>query len=238
MDLWKLWDEETEAYNKRQEEKTEKEAKSFLKVKPTYSLFPPYRETKDQYDKRTKGWEIERKLYKIPYPKSFGTIEVANKMSSNPAMSHHGITVVPKSKKSKGSQASTIRKRTMKRPEIEFKSAETITSEDDRMAEDETQLVFPLEHRVIQPITLQETPIRSFVKGIGKRSQKGEPSKVAAQRLLGMFSPKLRPQDTTMTGGIEEVIAGPSTPVSQRKPIGGEVLLYTLTQVGQFYLEL
>ena len=36
-----------------------------------------------------------------------------------------------------------------------------------------------------------------------------------------MFSPKLRQQDTTMAGGIEEVIAGPSTPVSQRKPIGG-----------------
>ena len=176
-----MLDEETEQYNKRQEEKTEKEARSFLKVKQTFSLFPPYRETKDQYDKRTKDWEIERKLYNIPYPRSFGTSEVANIMSSNPAMSHSEITVVPKSKKSKGSQASTIRSRTMKRPEIEFKSAETITSEDDKMAEDETQLVFPLEHRVIQPITPQETPIRSFVKGVGKRSQKGEPSKVAAQ---------------------------------------------------------
>ena len=82
-------------------------------------------------------------------------------------------------------------------------------------------MTFPLEHRVIQPIKPQETPIRSFVRGVGKRSQKEEPSKVAAQRLLGMFSPKLRPQDTTMTGGIEAVIAGPSTPVSQRKPIGG-----------------
>ena len=98
-------DEETEEYNKRQEEKTEKEARSFLKVKQTFSLFPPYRETKDQYDKRTKDWEIERKLYKIPYPKWFGTIEVANKMSSEPrAMSHSEITVVPKSKISKGSQ--------------------------------------------------------------------------------------------------------------------------------------
>ena len=36
-----------------------------------------------------------------------------------------------------------------------------------------------------------------------------------------MFSPKLRPQDTSMAGGIEVVIAGPSTPLSQRKPIGG-----------------
>ena len=36
-----------------------------------------------------------------------------------------------------------------------------------------------------------------------------------------MFSLKLRPQDTTMAGGIEEVIAGPSIPISQRKPIGG-----------------
>ena len=36
-----------------------------------------------------------------------------------------------------------------------------------------------------------------------------------------MFSPKLRPQETTMAGGIEEIITGPRTPVSQRKPIGG-----------------
>ena len=36
-----------------------------------------------------------------------------------------------------------------------------------------------------------------------------------------MFSPKLRPQDITMAGGIEEVIAGSSTPVSQRQSIGG-----------------
>ena len=36
-----------------------------------------------------------------------------------------------------------------------------------------------------------------------------------------MFAPKLRPQDTSMAGAIEEVITGPSTPVSQRKPIGG-----------------
>ena len=99
MDLWKLWDEETEKYNKQEEEKTERKAKSLLKVKPTYSLFPPYRETKDQYDKRIKDWEIERKLYKIPYPKSFGTTEVANKMSSEPrAMSHSEITVIPKSR--------------------------------------------------------------------------------------------------------------------------------------------
>ena len=96
-------DEKTEEYNKRQEEKTEKEARSFLKVKQTFSVFPPYRETKDQYDKRTKDWEIERKLYKIPYPRLFGTSEVANTMSSNPAMSHSHITVVPKSKKSTGS---------------------------------------------------------------------------------------------------------------------------------------
>ena len=54
---------------------------------------------------------------------------------------------------------------------------------------------------------------------MGKRSQKGETSKIAAQRLLGMFSPKLRPQDTSMAGRIEEVIAGPSTPLSHRKPI-------------------
>ena len=174
-------DEETEEYNKRQDEKTEKEAKSFLKVTPTYNLFPPYRGTKDQYDKRTKGWEIERKLYKISYPKSFGTIEVANKMSSEPkTISHSEITVVPKSKKSTGSQASTTRRRSTKRPEIEFKSAETITSENDKMVENETQLAFPLAPRVIQPITPQETSIRSFVRGVGKRSQKGEPSKVAA----------------------------------------------------------
>ena len=129
MNFKELLDEETEEYNKRQEEKTEKEARSFLKVKKTFSLFPPYRETKDQYDKRTKDWEIERKLYKIPYPKSFSTIEVANKMSSEPkTMSHSEITVVPKSKKSTGSRASTTRRRTTKRPEIEFKSAETITS--------------------------------------------------------------------------------------------------------------
>ena len=36
-----------------------------------------------------------------------------------------------------------------------------------------------------------------------------------------MFSAKLRPQDTSMAGGIEEVIAGPSFPVSQRNPFGG-----------------
>ena len=36
-----------------------------------------------------------------------------------------------------------------------------------------------------------------------------------------MFAPKLQPQDVTMAGGIEEVIVGPSTPVSQRQPIGG-----------------
>ena len=214
-------DEEIEEYNKQQERKTEKETRSFLNVKQTLSLFPPYRETKDQCDKRTKDWEIERKLYKIPYPRSFGTSEVANTMSSNPAMSYSDITVVPKSKKSTGSQTSTTRRRITKRPEIEFKSAEMITSEDDKMVQSETQLTFPLEHRVIQPITPQETPIRSFAKGVGKRSQKGEPSKIAAQRLLGMFSPKLRPQDTTMAGGIEEVIASPSTPVFQRKPIGG-----------------
>ena len=71
-------DEEIEEYNKRQEEKTEKKTRRFLKVKQTFSLFLPYRETKDQYDKRTKDWEIERKLYKIPYPRSFGTSEVAN----------------------------------------------------------------------------------------------------------------------------------------------------------------
>ena len=136
-------------------------------------------------------------------------------------MSHSEVTVVPKSKKSAGSRASTTRRRTTKRPEIEFKSAEFITSEDDKMVEDSTQLAFPLTSRVIQPITPQETPISSFVRGVGKRSQKGESSKIAAQRLLGMFSPKLRPQDTSMAGGIEEVIAGPSTPVSQRKPIGG-----------------
>ena len=175
-------DEETKEYNKRQEEKTEKEARSFLKVKQTFSLFPPYRETKDQYDKRTKDWEIERKLYKIAYPKSFGTIEVANKMSSEPkTMSHSEVTVVPKSKKSAGSRTSTTRRRTMKRPEIEFKSAETITSEDDRMVGEETQLAIPLAPQVNQPITPQETPIRSFVRGVGKRSHKGEPSKVAAQ---------------------------------------------------------
>ena len=102
-------------------------------------------------------------------------------MASNPAMSHSKITVAPKSKKSKSSQASTVKRRTMKRPEIEFKSAETITSEDDKMAEDDTQLAFPLVPRVIQPITPQETPIRSFVTAVGKRSQKGETSKVAAQ---------------------------------------------------------
>ena len=89
------------------------------------------------------------------------------------------------------------------------------------MVEDETQLAFPLAPRMIQPITPQETPIVSFVRGVGKRSQKGEPCKVAAHRLLGMFSPNLRPQDTSMAGGMEEVIAGPSTPLSQRKPIGG-----------------
>ena len=154
MNFEELLDEETEEYNKRQEEKTEKEARSFLKVKQTFSLFPPYRESKDQYDKRTKGWEIERKLYKTPYAKSFGTTEVANKMSSEPkTMSHSEITVVPKSKKSAGSRASTTKRRTTKCPEIEFKSAETITSEDDKMVEEETQLAFPLASRVIQPIT-------------------------------------------------------------------------------------
>ena len=142
-------------------------------------------------------------------------------MSSKPAMSHSDITVIPKSKKSTGSRASTTRRRITKRPEIEFKCAEMITSEDDKMVESETQLTFPLEHCVIQPVTPQKTPVCSFTKGVENRSQKGEPSKGAAQRLLGMFSPKLRPQDTTMTGGIEEVIAGPRTPVSQRKPIGG-----------------
>ena len=89
------------------------------------------------------------------------------------------------------------------------------------MVEDETQLAVPLAPRMIQPITPPETPIVSFVRGVGKRSQKGEPSKVAAHRLLGMFSPNLRPQDTSMAGGMEEVIPGPSTPLSQRKPIGG-----------------
>ena len=136
-------------------------------------------------------------------------------------MSHSEITVGPKSKKSIGSRASTTRRRTTKRPEIEFQSAEFITSEDDKMVEDSTQLAFPLTSRVIQPITPQETPICSFVRGVGKRSQKGESSKIAAQRLLGMLSPKLRPQDASMAGGIEEVIAGPSTPLSQRNPIGG-----------------
>ena len=145
LDVWKLWDQETEEYNKRQDKKTEREAKSFLKVKPTHSLFPPYRESKDQYDKCTKDWEIERKPYKIPYPKSFGTDEGANKMASESrAMSHSEITVAPKSKKSKGSQASTVRRRTMKPPEIEFKSAEIITSEDNKMGEEETELAFPL----------------------------------------------------------------------------------------------
>ena len=57
------------------------------------------------------------------------------------------------------------------------------------MVEEETQLAFPLASQVIQPITPQETPIRSFVRGVGKRSQKGETSKIAAQRLLGMFGP-------------------------------------------------
>ena len=104
-------------------------------------------------------------------------------------MSHSEITVVPKSKTSAGSRASTTRRTTTKRPEIEFKSAETITSEDDKMVEEETQLAFPLASQVIQPITPQETPIRSFVRGVGKRSQKGETSKIAAQRLLGMFGP-------------------------------------------------
>ena len=37
-----LLDEETDEYNTRQDEKTEREAKSFLKVKPTFSLVPPY----------------------------------------------------------------------------------------------------------------------------------------------------------------------------------------------------
>ena len=205
--------------------KTENKARSFLKVKPTFSLFPPYRETKGQYDKGTKDWEIERKLYKISYLKLFGTIEVPNKMSSNPAMSHSKITIAPKSKKSKGSQASTIRRRTMKRPEFEFKSTEIITSKYDKMVEEESQLAFPLAARVIQPITPEHTPIHSCVRGVEKRSQKTEPSKVSAQRLLGMFSPKLRPQDTSMAGGIEEVIVGPSTLLSQRKPISGDAIL-------------
>ena len=61
------------------------------------------------------------------------------------------------------------------------------------MVEDSTQLAFPLTSRVIQPITPQETPISFFVTGVGKRSRKGETSKIAAQRLLCMFSPKLRP---------------------------------------------
>ena len=209
LDLWKLWDKETEEYNKRQEEKTEREAKSFLKVKLTFSLFPLYRETKNQYNKHTKDWEIQRKLYKILYPKWFCMIEVANKMSSEPrAMSHNEITVVPKSTKSTGSRVSTFRRRTRKRPEVEFKSAETITSEDDKMVEDDTQLAFPLAPQVIQPTTPQETLICSFVRGVGKRSQQGETSKVAAQRLLCMFSPQLRPQDISMAGGIEEAIAG------------------------------
>ena len=148
----------------------------------------------------------------------FGTIEVANKMSSElKTMSHSEITVVPKSMKSKGSRASTTRRRTTKCPEMEFKSAEFITSENDKTVEDSTQLAFPLTARVIQPITPQETPISSFVRGVGKRSHKGESSKIAAQRLLGMFSPKLRPQDTSMAGGIEEVIAGPKHPIVTKK---------------------
>ena len=36
-----------------------------------------------------------------------------------------------------------------------------------------------------------------------------------------MFSSKLRPQDTCLAGGIKEAITGPSTLVSERKPIGG-----------------
>ena len=112
----------------------------------------------------------------------FGTIEVANKMSSElRAMAHSEITVIPKSKKSTGSRASTVRRRTTKRPEIEFKSAETITSEDDLMVEDDTQLAFPLAPRVIQLITPHKTPIRSFVRGVGKRSKTGETSKVAVK---------------------------------------------------------
>ena len=51
-------------------------------------------------------------------------------MSSNPAISHSDITVISKSKKSTGSRASTIRKRITKCLEIEFKSAEMITYED------------------------------------------------------------------------------------------------------------
>ena len=66
-------------------------------------------------------------------------------------MSHSEITVVPKSKISKGSQASTVRNSTMKRPEIECKSAEIIASEDDKMVEEETPLAFPLAPQVIQP---------------------------------------------------------------------------------------
>ena len=142
-------------------------------------------------------------------------------MSSEPrVMSHSEITVVPRSQKSTASRTTTARRRTSKGLEIEFKSAEIITSKDDKMAADDTQLAFPFAPRVIQPITPQETPIHSFTKGVGKKSQKGEPSKIAAQRLLGMLSTKLRPQDTYMAGGIEEVIAGPSTPMTQRKRIG------------------
>ena len=149
----------------------EKEAKSFLKVKLTYSLFPSYRGTKHQYDKYTKDSEIEKKLYKIPYPKSFGTIEVANKMSSEQRnISYSEITVGPKSKKLTGSRASTTRRRTTKYPIIELKSAEMITFEDHKIGEDGTQLAFALAPRVIQPISPQETPIHSIVKGIGKRS--------------------------------------------------------------------
>ena len=75
-------------------------------------------------------------------------------MSSEPrAMSHSEITVIPKSKKSAGSKESTLRRRSTKRPEIEFKSAEFITFEDDKMVEDSTQLAFPFASQVIQPIT-------------------------------------------------------------------------------------
>ena len=49
-----MLDEETEEYNKQQKEKTENEVRSFLKVRQTFSLFPPYTETEAQYDKRTK----------------------------------------------------------------------------------------------------------------------------------------------------------------------------------------
>lgn len=80
------------------------------------------------------------------------------------------ITVGPKSKKLTGSRASTTRRRTTKCPNVEFKSAEIITFEDHKIAEDGTHLAFALAPRVIQSITPHETPIHSFVTGIGKRS--------------------------------------------------------------------